>query len=100
MGKPRRMKDKKVTDMPTWLKQQLQESPLNSIRKDIKQNAQTLGAALLGKVGMVSRDDFDKQNEILAEATAQLEDVRKKLKSLEKQLATANATDSAHPPTE
>lgn len=70
-------------DIAARLKRQLGDSPLNEIRKDLKHNVKTLGAALLGKMGAVNRDDFDKQNELLAETSAQLESLRKQLEALQ-----------------
>lgn len=59
----------------------LKQSPA----KDIEQNLKAGVTAMLGKLDMVSREEFDVQSEVLARTRAKLELLEARLTELEKQ---------------
>lgn len=71
--------DDKTPDFCARVERLLRESPLAEIGEDLKNNVRALGTVLLGKMDVVSRDEFERQNEILAAATARLAEIQKKL---------------------
>ena len=59
----------------------LKQSPA----KDIEQNLKAGVTSMLGKLDMVSREEFDVQTEVLARTRAKLEQLEARLAELEKQ---------------
>jgi len=59
----------------------LKQSPA----KDIEQNLKAGVTSMLGKLDMVSREEFDVQTEVLARTRAKLEQLEMRLAELEKQ---------------
>ena len=59
----------------------LKQSPA----KDIEQNLKAGVTSMLGKLDMVSREEFDVQTEVLARTRARLEQLEARLAELEKQ---------------
>ncbi len=59
----------------------LKQSPA----KDIEQNLKAGVTSMLGKLDMVSREEFDVQSEVLARTRAKLELLEARLTELEKQ---------------
>jgi BMFP domain-containing protein YqiC len=59
----------------------LRQSPAN----DIEQNLKAGVTSMLGKLDMVSREEFDVQTEVLARTRAKLEQLEMRLADLEKQ---------------
>ncbi len=57
----------------------------NSPAKDIEQNLKAGVTAMLGKLDLVSREEFDVQTEVLARTRARLEQLEARLAELEKQ---------------
>lgn len=55
--------------------------------KDIEQNLKAGVTSMLGKLDMVSREEFDVQTEVLARTRAKLELLEARLAELEKQRA-------------
>lgn len=55
--------------------------------KDIEQNLKAGVTSMLGKLDMVSREEFDVQTEVLARTRAKLELLEARLTELEKQRA-------------
>ena len=58
---------------------------LNSPAKDIEQNLKAGVTSMLGKLDMVSREEFDVQTEVLARTREKLTQLEARLAELEKQ---------------
>ena len=58
--------------------------PFAELSKEMKKNAQALANAVLGKMDIVSRAEFEAQNAVLAEVAAKLDNIAQKLDALEK----------------
>lgn len=72
-----------VNDLVDKLGAVLKQSPA----RDIEQNLKAGLTAMLGKLDMVSREEFDVQTEVLARTRARLEALEARLAELEKQRA-------------
>lgn len=72
-----------INDAMGKLGEMLKQSPA----KDIEQNLKAGVTAMLGKLDMVSREEFDVQTEVLARTRARLEQLEARLAELEKQRA-------------
>lgn len=72
-----------INDAMDKLGELLKQSPA----KDIEQNLKAGVTAMLGKLDMVSREEFDVQTEVLARTRARLEQLEARLAELEKQRA-------------
>ncbi len=70
-----------INDVVGKLGEMLKQSPA----KDIEQNLKAGVTAMLGKLDMVSREEFDVQTEVLARTRAKLEQLEARLAELEKQ---------------
>ncbi|OZA26836.1 MAG: phosphoheptose isomerase [Hydrogenophilales bacterium 17-61-9] len=72
-----------INDAMDKLGELLKQSPA----KDVEQNLKAGVAAMLGKLDMVNREEFDVQTEVLARTRARLEQLEARLAELEKQRA-------------
>ena len=70
-----------VNDLVSKLGEVLKHSPA----KDIEQNLKAGVTSMLGKLDMVSREEFDVQTEVLARAREKLAQLEARLAELEKQ---------------
>lgn len=70
-----------INDVTGKLGEMLKHSPA----KDIEQNLKAGVTSMLGKLDMVSREEFDVQTEVLARTRARLEQLETRLAALEKQ---------------
>lgn len=69
-----------LNDLADKLGEILKQSPA----KDIEHNLKASVTAMLGKLDMVSREEFDVQTEVLARTRAKLEALEARLAELEK----------------
>ena len=69
-----------LNDLTHKLGELLKQSPA----KDIELNLKAGVTSMLGKLGMVSREEFDVQTEVLARTRAKLEQLEARLAELEK----------------
>ena len=72
-----------LNDLSDKLGEILKQSPA----KDIESNLKAGVTAMLGKLDMVSREEFDVQSEVLARTREKLETLEARLAELEKQRA-------------
>jgi BMFP domain-containing protein YqiC len=72
-----------INDLVGKLGEVLKQSPA----KDIEQNLKAGVTSMLGKLDMVSREEFDVQTEVLARTRAKLEQLEARLAQLEQQHA-------------
>ena len=72
-----------LNDLSDKLGEILKQSPA----KDIESNLKAGVTAMLGKLDMVSREEFDVQSEVLTRTRAKLEALEARLAELEKQRA-------------
>jgi len=72
-----------INDLVGKLGEALKQSPVG----DIEQNLKAGVTSMLGKLNMVSREEFDVQTEVLARTRAKLELLEARLLELEKQRA-------------
>ena len=70
-----------INELVGKLGEVLKQSPA----KDIEQNLKAGVTSMLGKLDMVSREEFDVQTEVLARTRAKLEQLEARLADLEKQ---------------
>ncbi len=70
-----------ISDLASKLGEVLKQSPA----KDIEQNLRAGVTSMLGKLDMVSREEFDVQADVLARTRARLEQLEARLSELEKQ---------------
>ncbi|MHB1077444.1 accessory factor UbiK family protein [Thiobacillus sp.] len=70
-----------INDLVGKLGEVLKQSPA----KDIEQNLKAGVTSMLGKLDMVSREEFDVQTEVLARTRAKLAQLEARLTELEKQ---------------
>ena len=70
-----------INDLAGKLGVMLKQSPA----KDIEQNLKAGVTSMLGKLDMVSREEFDVQAEVLARTRVKLEQLEARLAELEKQ---------------
>ena len=84
---PPKMSDEEfINDFCDRLQKLVDNSPLAGLcaaGKDGGDNLRALAEALLGKMNVVSRAEFDAQNEILAQTAAKLAEVEEKLAEME-----------------
>ncbi|MCL2657885.1 MAG: accessory factor UbiK family protein [Betaproteobacteria bacterium] len=81
-----------VDDFQKRFAELLEKSPA----KDIERNAKAMFASMLGKMDLVTREEFDVQREVLARAREQL--VRLETRVAELEQALAKAGSSTTPP--
>lgn len=72
-----------INDLASKLGEVMKQSPA----KDIEQNLRAGVTSMLGKLDMVSREEFDVQAEVLARTRAKLEQLEARLTELEQQRA-------------
>lgn len=72
-----------LNDLANKLGEVLKQSPA----KDIEQNLKAGVTSMLGKLDMVSREEFDVQTEVLARTREKLAQLEARLAELEKQRA-------------
>ncbi|GAA5176823.1 accessory factor UbiK family protein [Niveibacterium umoris] len=65
----------------------------NSPAKDIERNAKAAFASMLGKLDLVTREEFDVQREVLARAREQLVRLEARIAELEAALAAKSGTN-------
>ncbi|MBD3811895.1 accessory factor UbiK family protein [Thiobacillus sp.] len=70
-----------INDLVGKLGEVMKQSPA----KDIEQNLKAGVTSMLGKLDMVSREEFDVQTEVLARTRAKLAQLEARLTELEKQ---------------
>lgn len=70
-----------INELASKLGDVLKQSPA----KDIEHNLKAGVSAMLGKLDMVTREEFDVQTEVLARTRAKLEQLEARLAELEKQ---------------
>jgi ubiquinone biosynthesis accessory factor UbiK len=70
-----------INDLVNKLGEVLKQSPA----KDIEQNLKAGVTSILGKLDMVSREEFDVQSEVLARTREKLAQLEARLTELEKQ---------------
>lgn len=70
-----------INDLASKLGEVLKQSPA----KDIEQNVKAGVTSVLGKLDMVSREEFDVQTEVLARTREKLAQLEARLAELEKQ---------------
>jgi BMFP domain-containing protein YqiC len=61
-------------------------SDLVNLRTELEQNIQEIVANRLGEMGLVTREEFEVQREVLMRTRAKLEEMNVRLADLEKQL--------------
>ena len=70
-----------INDLVNKLGEALKQSPAKDIEKNLKAGV----TSMLGKLDMVSREEFDVQTEVLARTRAKLAQLEARLTELEKQ---------------
>lgn len=78
------------------LSAKLGETIANSPAKDVEKNIKTLMSASFTKMDLVTRSEFDIQQQVLLKTRAQLAALESRLAALESQLAPA-ATEAEQP---
>ena len=74
-----------ISDLVNKLGEALKQSPA----KDIEQNLKAGVTSMLGKLDMVSREEFDVQTEVLARTRAKLQKLEELVSKLEAELLKA-----------
>ena len=77
------MDPKIIDELSRQISQALPDS-VNALRQDIETNIRATLAALLGKMNMVSREEFEIQQRVLERTRAKLEQLEQQVKELEK----------------
>lgn len=77
------MSDKSIEDLARRLAEAVPEG-LRSVRKDIEENFQSVLKSGLGKLDLVTREEFEVQEAVLLRTREKLEALEKRLKELEK----------------
>ncbi len=72
-----------INDVVSKLGEMWKQSPAQDLEKNLKAGV----TSMLGKLDMVSREEFDVQTEVLARTRAKLEQLEARLAELEKQRA-------------
>jgi BMFP domain-containing protein YqiC len=73
-----------IDDLARRLGGSLPES-LRSLREDLEQNFKATLQSFLGRLDLVTRQEFDLRTEMLEKARARLEEVEKRLETLERE---------------
>jgi BMFP domain-containing protein YqiC len=79
------MSDKSIEDLARRLAEAVPEG-LRSVRKDLEENFQSVLKSGLGKLDLVTREEFEVQEAVLARTREKLEALEARLKELEKDL--------------
>ncbi len=80
-----RMSDNSISDLASKLADAVPEG-LRSMRKDLEENFRSVLAAGLGKLDLVTREEFDVQEAVLARTREKLEALEKRLEEHEKNM--------------
>lgn len=72
-----------INDVVSKLGEMWKQSPAQDVEKNLKAGV----TSMLGKLDMVSREEFDVQTEVLVRTRAKLEQLEARLAELEKQRA-------------
>ena len=78
-----RMSDNSLSDLASKLADAVPEG-LRSMRKDLEENFRSVLAAGLGKLDLVTREEFEVQEAVLARTREKLEALEKRLEEHEK----------------
>jgi len=78
------MSDKSIEDLARRLAEAVPEG-LRSVRKDLEENFQSVLKSGLGKLDLVTREEFEVQEAVLLRTREKLEALDKRLKELEKE---------------
>ena len=78
------MSDKSIEDLARRLAEAVPEG-LRSVRKDVEENFQSVLKSGLGKLDLVTREEFEVQEAVLLRTREKLEALDKRLKELEKE---------------
>ena len=79
------MSDNSISDLASKLADAVPEG-LRSMRKDLEENFRSVLAAGLGKLDLVTREEFDVQEAVLARTREKLEALEKRLEEHEKNM--------------
>ncbi len=79
------MSDKSIEDLARRLAEAVPEG-LRSVRRDLEENFQSVLKTGLGKLDLVTREEFEVQEAVLARTREKLEALEARLKELEKDL--------------
>lgn len=79
------MSDDSLSDLASKLADSVPEG-LRSMRKDLEENFRSVLAAGLGKLELVTREEFEVQEAVLARTREKLEALKKRLEEYEKKL--------------
>ena len=80
-----RMSDNSLNDLASKLADSVPEG-LRSMRKDLEENFRSVLAAGLGKLDLVTREEFEVQEAVLARTREKLEALEKRLEEHEKNM--------------
>jgi BMFP domain-containing protein YqiC len=81
----RQMSDKSIEDLARKLAEALPEG-LRSMRDDVEESFRSVLKAGLGKLDLVTREEFEVQEAVLARTREKLEALEKRLKELEEDM--------------
>ncbi len=76
----------------------ISETIAASPAKDLEKNVKAMMAATFSRMDLVTREEFDIQQEVLAQTRAQLTELERRLVQLETQSATPAGTDAQADP--
>ncbi len=80
---------KKIDDLAKRLSDALPNG-VQHLRSDIQENFQNILQSTFNKLDLVTREEFDVQNKVLAKTRTKLEQLEKHLEKIEKQLLEKN----------
>jgi BMFP domain-containing protein YqiC len=83
-----------IDDLARRLGGSLPES-LRSLREDLEQNFKATLQSVLGRLDLVTRQEFDLRTEMLEKARARLAEVEKRLETLERERSGSTPGDGA-----
>ncbi len=68
----------------------------NSPARDIEKNAKAMVSSLIGKLDVVTREEFDVQAELLRRTRERLQQLEARVEALEQAQSAARASNSEH----
>ena len=68
----------------------------NSPARDIEKNAKAMVSSLIGKLDVVTREEFDGQAELLRRTRERLQQLEARVEALEQAQSAARASNSEH----